>query len=52
MKKEASLLRDTPLGNWRLRRRTLVFFVRGSYFRSRPLSSPEKTKCIKFLKIL
>lgn len=50
-KKEPSLLRVTPLGNWRLRRRTVVFFWIGSYFKTLPLSSAEKTKCMKFLKI-
>lgn len=48
-KKEPSLLRDKPFGNWRFLRRTVVSFVFGLYFRSLPLSSAEKTNCMKFL---
>lgn len=49
-KNDPSLLRDRPLGNWRFLRITLVSFVLGLYFRTLPLSSAEKTSCMKFLK--
>jgi hypothetical protein len=48
-KKEPSLLRDRPLGNWRFLSRTVVSFVVGLYFRTLPESSAEKTNCRKFL---
>lgn len=39
-RKSASLLRETPLGNLRLRRMTEIWLVSGSYFISLPVSSP------------
>lgn len=48
-KKEPSLLNVMPFGNWMLFRRTVVCFVTGSYFKTLPPSSPEKTNCMKFL---
>jgi ABC-type polar amino acid transport system ATPase subunit len=48
-KKEPSLLKDKPFGNWRFLARTVVSLVVGSYFRTLPLSSAEKTNCMKFL---
>lgn len=47
---DPSLLRETPFGNWRFRTRTVVSSVFGLYLSTLPLSSPEKTNCIKFLK--
>lgn len=49
-KKDLSLLNDNPFGNWTFPKRTLVFFVVGSYLSTLPLSSAEKTNCMKFLK--
>ena len=48
-KKVPSLLRDKPFGNWIFLKSTIVSFVFGSYFRTLPSSSPEKTNCKKFL---
>lgn len=49
-KKDLSLLRESPLGNRRFLKRTVVCFVVGSYFRTLPVSSAEKTNCMKFLR--
>lgn len=48
-KKEPSLLRDKPFGNWRFLISTVVSLVVALYFRTLPLSSAEKTNCMKFL---
>lgn len=48
-KKETSLLKDTPFGNWIFPTRTVVSLVLGLYFRTLPVSSAEKTSCMKFL---
>lgn len=43
------MLKDTPFGNWRFLKRTLVSLVVGLYFRTLPVFSAEKTNCMKFL---
>ena len=48
-KKEPSLLKDTPFGNWIFLTRTVVSLVVGLYFSTLPVSSAEKTSCMKFL---
>lgn len=50
-KKEPSLLKEMPFGNWMFLTRTTVSLVAELYRKTLPLSSPEKTRWTKFLHV-